>query len=115
MIQNRRMRRWLPSRFSGGGSSFTFCVWCSRFGVRPRWHEYQQAVIDEFREDIERVIEKALTTAVRTAVVRGPHCRRPSAPALIATAEHEKADLIVVGITARDYGACSSAALPKAS
>ena len=61
-------------------------------------HEYLQAVIDEFREDIERVIEKALTTAGtngRSFEVRIVDGR--AAPALIATAEHEKADLIVVG------------------
>jgi nucleotide-binding universal stress UspA family protein len=60
--------------------------------------EYRQAAIDELHEETERVVETALATAGkrgRSFEVRVVDGR--TAPALIAAAEQEKADLIVLG------------------
>lgn len=61
-------------------------------------HEYHQAAIEELHEEAERVVESAQSSAARSGeffearVVDGR-----AAPALIATAEEEKAGLIVLG------------------
>jgi nucleotide-binding universal stress UspA family protein len=60
--------------------------------------DYQQAALDELHEQTEHVVDSATATALKRGckfdhlVVDG----RP-ATALVATAEHEKSDLIVVG------------------
>ena len=61
-------------------------------------HEYHRAAIDELHEATARVVESALSIAARSGesfearVVDGR-----AAPALIAAAEQDKADLIVLG------------------
>jgi nucleotide-binding universal stress UspA family protein len=60
--------------------------------------EYHQAALDELHEETERVIDAARATASkRGCVCEGRVVDGRPATALVATAEHEKADLIVLG------------------
>jgi nucleotide-binding universal stress UspA family protein len=60
--------------------------------------EYRQAAIDELHEETARVVETALATAgKRGRSFEGRVVDGRTAPSLIAAAEQQKADLIVLG------------------